>query len=244
MTFRAISASIFVLAALSACNGEATDNTAAAATTAAAPACIPGSATLPITGLCEAQASALLLAPPGAQPAAPDGCTWIVSEAKVLEGALLYRAAKCKGGIAKLDFVPGARIASFRMVASPYGPGSKPETIARMIGGDDPKAAIVAEARQLVEDPAKRARCKLRAADVEGWPSDALVVDEAPAPGPPADGIRAACGEFGLDQGAQTFWRVSQGVGWFFQLGQESPVVDAGSFTLVNRGADGSWVRA
>lgn len=247
MTVRVISASILAIAALSACSGKPTDNAAAPANLtatqeAATTACAPGSTTLPVTGLCDAQASALLLASSGAQPAAPDGCTWEIAEAKVLEGALLYRAAKCKEGTAKLEFVPGARMASFDLVASPYGPQPKPETIAQMIGGDDPKATLLAEARRLVEDPAERARCQIRPAAMEGWPADALVVDEVPAP--PADGIRSACGEFGLDEGAQTFWRVSQGIAWFFQLGQESPVVDAGSFTIINRGADGKWVRS
>lgn len=68
------------------------------------------------------------------------------------------------------------------------------------------------------------------------------MVDEVPAP--LADGIRSACGEFGLDEGAQTFWRLAQGTGWYFRLGQESPVIDVGSFTLVKRDPAGKWVQA
>lgn len=248
MNIRTISASVFAIAALSACNGKTEGNTAAPANVAAAqdsvaPACAPGSAKLPVTGLCESQAVALLLAAPGAQPAAPEDCTWVVGEAKVLEGALLYRTAKCKDGTARLEFVPGARMSSFDLVESPYGPQEKPETMARMIGSDgDVKATILAEARRLVEDKSEASRCQLRPAKMDGWPEDALVVDEVPIP--PADGIRNACGELGLDEGAQTFWRVSQNSGWFFQLGQETPMVDAGSFTLVKRDATGNWVRS
>jgi hypothetical protein len=104
------------------------------------------------------------------------------------------------------------------------------------------EAALLETARAAVEDPAERARCRLRPAAIEGWPGDALVVDEVPPP--PADGVRTACGAYGLDEDSQTFWRLSQGQGWFFQLGQESPVVDPGSFTLVARGRDHRWVRA
>lgn len=246
MKLRAISASAFAIAALSACSAKTADNAAApdnaAASLAAPPACAPGGATLPVTGLCQERAAALLAASPGAQPSAPDGCTWVVNEARVREGALLYRAAKCEKGIATLDFVPGGRMPSFELAVSPYGGRSGRDTVAQVIDGADGKATILAEARRLIEDPAERARCQVREAKMEDWPADALVVDEVPIP--EADGIRSACGELGLDEGAQTFWRVSQGSAWFFRLGQESPVVDAGSFTLVNRDAGGSWVRS
>ncbi|RYD49651.1 MAG: hypothetical protein EOP60_13390 [Sphingomonadales bacterium] len=246
MKLHAISASTLAIAALSACSGKAPDNASApantTATVATAPGCAPNSAKLPITGLCQEQAAALLLASPGTQPTAPDDCTWVVNEAKVLEGALLYRAAKCAEGTATLEFVPGARMASFDLAVSPYGKQSGADTIAQVIDGKDGKAIILAEARRLIEDPVERARCQVREAKMEDWPADALVVDEVPIP--EADGIRSACGEFGLDEGAQTFWRVSQGSAWFFRLGQETPVVDAASFTLVNRDAAGNWVRS
>ncbi|RYY24978.1 MAG: hypothetical protein EOP62_15100 [Sphingomonadales bacterium] len=231
---------LLAAAATTGCNGKPAESNTPANVSAAAPACAPGSATLPVTGLCEPQAAALLLGSPGT---APDDCTWVVAEAKTPGGALLYRAAKCAAGTAKLDFVPGARMASFDLVASPYGAEVERETIAQMLDGTGGKDAILAEARHRTDEAAEAARCQVRPAAMEGWPADALVVDEVPQPSD-ADGIRSACGEFGLDQGAQTFWRLSQNTAWFFRLGQESPVVDAVSFTLVNQDASGKWVRS
>ncbi|RYE04516.1 MAG: hypothetical protein EOP61_00195 [Sphingomonadales bacterium] len=245
MKLHAISASALAISALSGCNagtGNTTAPTNATASATVAIECPPGSSTLPVTGLCQEQAAALLLSSPGAQPPAPDDCVWVINEAKVMEGALLYRAAKCAAGTARLNFVSGSRMGSFDLAVSPYGEQAGHDTIAQVIDGEDGKATILAEARRRVEDPAERARCQVREAKMDGWPADALVVDEVAAPA--ADGIRSACGEFGLDEGAQTFWRVSQGSAWFFRLGQESPVVDAGSFTLLNRDAGGKWVRS
>lgn len=253
MTPAAMRMAMVALAAtsISGC-GRPSDDTAAASTAdirdnasiakGAQPPCAPGAA-LPLTGLCPSEVAALVLSAPGTQAAAPDGCGWTVAEAAVSAGSvLLYRAARCQAGTARLALVPGATTPSFTLAVSPYG--DQPDTsepMAQMHAAAD-QQAIAQIARRSIDDPAERSRCHTRQADMESWPADALVVDEVPVP--EADGIRSACGVLGLDQGAQTFWRISQGVAWFFRLGQESPVVDPGSFTLVKRDGNGHWERA
>jgi hypothetical protein len=225
-------------------NAAAATPAAANQTAAAAPACAPNSVKLPVTGLCQEQAAALLLA--AQQPeAAGDGCSWVVNEVKVLDGgALLYRALRCNGRTATLEFVPSAQMGSFDLGVSPWSAEASRETVIRMasVEGGDANAKILETARRLIDNPAERARCQVRRLNIESSPTDALVVDEVPAP--PEDGVRSACGEFGYDGGAQSFWRVSQGIAWFFRLGNDSPPIDPASVTLLNRSPAGQWVRA
>ncbi len=219
---------------------------AGGAGSAAAATCAPGSAVLALTKLCQEQANALLVSRAGAQEPAPEGCTWVVNEAKALEnGALLFRALRCKGRVAQLEFVPSARAASFDLISSPLGEVGEPHTIAILFdaGGRDANDVILEAALRTIEDPAEKARCKVRRLEGDvAAPADALVVDEVPIP--PSDGIRSACGEFGFDGGAQSFWRVSQDTAWFFTLGNDAAPVDAESFTLINRNEAGQWVRS
>lgn len=214
---------------------------------AAAPvSCGDGGRRLPVTGLCQEEAAALLLTSGDASEARADGCAWVVNEARYLGGgALLYRAMQCDGRTARLEFTPGARAATFDLIASPFGDTAERETIATMFdaSGPDPKRAILEEARRHIDDPAERDRCRVRLLNGDvASPPDALVVDEVPAP--QSEEVRSACGEFGYDNGAQSFWRISQQVAWFFRLGNDAAPVDAGSFTLVRRNEAGQWVRS
>jgi hypothetical protein len=214
-------------------------------TGAATGGCAPGSPVLAITKLCQEQANALLLSGGDPQEAAPEGCQWVVNEAKMLDGALLYRGLRCGDRTAQLEFTPGARAASFDLVGSPFGAVETSDTIAVMIDADrpDPHSAILEAALRVIEDPAERRRCQVRALNGDvAAPSDALVVDEVPIPRD--EEVRSACGEFGFDGGSQAFWRVSQKVAWFFSLGNDTPPVDASSFTLIARDAAGQWVRS
>ncbi len=249
MNYRSTACAALALAALLSTAGCITAAGGAASSAAVgreAPSCARGSARLPVTGLCQAQAAALVLSAPGPEADSADGCEWLVNEARMLEnGALLYRALRCNGRTARLEFVPGARAASFDLVKSPWGQQEQPHTVAIMFDaeGQDAKAVILEAARRVIEDPAESARCRVRRLDGDvAAPEDALVVDEVPIP--PSDGVRSACGEFGFDGGAQTFWRVSQNIAWFFSLGNDSPPVDSESFTLIRRDAAGRWVRA
>lgn len=209
-------------------------------------ACALGGAVLPVTRLCQEQAEALLLSAGGDQEAAPDGCIWVVNEARMLgNGALLYRGLRCGSRTTRLEFTPSARAGTFDLVESPFGDLESPETIATMFNADrrDPSSAILEAARRVIDDPAERRRCQVRRLNGDvASPSDALVVDEVPVP--QSEEVRSACGPFGFDGGSQAFWRVSQKIAWFFSLGNDSPPVDPTSFTLVRRNAAGRWVRS
>jgi hypothetical protein len=205
-------------------------------------ACASSAVKLPLTQLCPEAATALMQIPPGSAAAAPEGCRWTPGEVALSsQEALLYQAARCGSRTAKLAYHPDKPLARFTLTASPYEePVDSTDVIARMTTAGS-QADLLRIARGFIGNAGERARCQVRRAEMEGWPKDALVIDEVPAP--PADGVRSACGELGLDEDAQTFWRLSQGRAWFFHLGQEVPVVDAGSFTLVCKDGNDHWRR-
>jgi hypothetical protein len=204
--------------------------------------CARSAPKLSLTQLCPEAATALMQIPPGSAAAAPEGCRWTPGEVALSsQEALLYQAARCGSRFAKLAYHPDKPFVRFTLTASPYEePIDSMDVIARMTPAGS-QEDLLRIARGFVGDTDERARCQVRRAEMEGWPKDALVIDEVPAP--PADGVRSACGELGLDEDAQTFWRLSQGRAWFFQLGQEVPVVDARSFTLVHKDGNDHWRR-
>jgi len=231
---------------LSGCLTRAEQTSVGGRVAAAPTSCRSGGGRLPVTGLCQEEAAALLLGSGEASETGAPGCVWMVNEAPFLQGgALLYRAMRCNGRTARLEFTPGARAATFDLVQSPFGNAIERETIATMFdaSGPDPKQAILEAARRQIDDPAERDRCHVRLLNGDvASPPDALVVDEVPMP--QSEEVRSACGEFGYDNGAQTFWRISQQVAWFFRLGNDTAPVDAGSFTLLRRNQAGQWVRS
>lgn len=60
----------------------------------------------------------------------------------------------------------------------------------------------------------------------------------------PQDEPRSACGRYGFDGDAASFWRVFQGRSWFFDLGQVPWQIDPGSFTIMAKNSDGAWRQA
>lgn len=242
---------LVLLASLASCGKPATTDAtegrdakiATAQSDAPIATCAGGAARLPATQLCPDAAKGLLVAAPGVAATPPENCAWAIQDVSISsDQAVLYRAARCQVGTAKLAFAPGEPMGTFTLAKSPYEGGydiSEPIVWMTKAAGND---ALLTTARRFIRDPKEAARCQVRPAAIEGWPADALVIDEVPRP--QSDEVRTACGKFGLDEDSQTFWRLSQGTGWFFQLGQESPIVDAGSFTLARRGTDGQWRRA
>ncbi|MES2986448.1 MAG: hypothetical protein V4808_00945 [Pseudomonadota bacterium] len=235
--------SIFALVATAGCTKPAATNTTAeniAVTQAVA--CASGSATLPVTGLCEEQAAALMFAASGEAPTPPDDCAWILAEAKMPDGALLYRTAQCPTGTARLKFVPGTPMASFEVTESPYpDPSEIGFKMIHLLAAPDGKATVLATARLAIDDKAEAARCQIRPLNMESRPADAFVVDEVPMPSD--EELRSSCGTFGYDNSAQEYWRLSQGQAWFFHFGQETPLIIPETVTLVKRDAAGKWVR-
>lgn len=238
----------FALAACSspASSGNSSVPTGNEATSISSEACPDGSGRLPITGLCSRRAVNYLNPAGGAPPAAPQGCDWIVQETQFVEQVLLYRALKCGDKVTKLAFAAG------QMAELSYESGAlgdMGDTIVARIGSianNDPRATILANARSAITDPAERAKCSVRLANQDGWPSDALVVDVSPreAARAPADEPRAACGPMGFNGDEASFWRAFQGHVWFFQLGQDLAQIDPGSFTLMKKESSGEWTQS
>ncbi|WP_446653584.1 hypothetical protein [Blastomonas sp.] len=232
------------LAALAAgaCHGGPREEAEAPARPAAAAhSCADDGDRLPLTGLCAGRAANYLAMDASASPPAPDGCSWQVMETPMPDGVLLYRGLKCEAGETKLEFAGGAGRGELRLVSSAYlGKIDEPPAYVLVYPVDgDARQGVTARARQAIADPAEAARCSARPARGQGWPRDALVVDGAGAA--MQTGPRSACGDLGVNDELAAFWRVSQGHGWYFQMGQADMEIDPGSFTLMTKQPDGSW---
>ena len=205
---------------------------------------------LPISGICAGRAANYLNVAGGTVPQPPEGCEWVVQETRFADDLLLYRATRCSGKTTRLASAKRAGITELAYETAAYGDPDnalKGEVVVRVVAVDpaDRTEAILRTARDAIDDPAVRAACTLRNAAIEGWPDDALVVDD---PASAAANVasyepRAACGRFGLDEDASAFWRIFQGQGWFFELGQDAWQIDPGSFTLMTKSPDGGWIQ-
>ena len=196
---------------------------------------------LPGTGICEAKAASYLQFAGGPRPKAPTGCQWVVNELALPgDEFLLYLAARCGGKTHTLAYSGGAQKAELKF----DGTGAAIVEIFAADGGDG-SAAILRHTRAAMSNPADAAKCAVRPAKIESWPTDAMVVDVSAAEVAkiPKDGPRTACGTYGLDEDSQMFWRAFQGFAWYFNLGQEEPEIDPGSFTVLKKDASGNWVR-
>lgn len=232
------------LAALAAgaCHGAPREGAEAPARPAAAAhSCADDGDRLPLTGLCTGRAVNYLAMDASASPPAPDGCSWQVMETQMPDGVLLYRGLKCEAGETKLEFAGGAGRGELRLVSSAYlGKIDEPPAYVLVYPVEgDARQGVTVRARQAIADPAEAARCSARPARGQGWPRDALVVDGAG--GATQTGPRSACGDLGANDELAAFWRVSQGHGWYFQMGQADMEIDPGSFTLMTKQPDGSW---
>ncbi|ESQ92741.1 hypothetical protein ABAC460_02610 [Asticcacaulis sp. AC460] len=206
---------------LAACQPAPHSNTASTASDA------PDCAKLPESGLCYNKAIYLLQFDSGSRPNAPDGCTWTLNETALPQGEyLLYLAALCDNKATKLDYGNGTlRYRDF--------PDSTPVTI--IPATPDGHTAILDYAKAKITDPKEAARCKVRRAAIDSFPADALEVDEmtiGESEKIATEGIRTACGPFGLDQDSQRYWRIISDHALFFDLGQDSAPFDPGSLTI------------
>ncbi len=241
-------AALAVLALCAACTRgptpQITSTSAAPSVSAAAP-CPDDGPRLPETGVCQGRAWAYLGDAHGIHEGTlPEGCTWTINET-MLPGdeALLYRAASCKGVTTKLAYAGGAHSASLSYETSAlFGDSAKGQEVIRLFGTDpDPQGALKEQIAALPKG--ERDACVIQPANIEGWPTDALVIGPTKAARAkmPKDEPIAACGPFGLDEDSQTYWRISQGFAWFFQLGQEESDFNPGNITVIAKNADGGW---
>jgi hypothetical protein len=204
---------------------------------------------LPGTGICLGRASAYFdPARLTAGMAAPEGCSWVINETMLPEAteAIVYNALSCKGKTTLLEFRGGARSASLGYVVSGFFDAVpddyEPVRMFPITEVPDPKAMILDFAQETTEDKKEAAACELRPAG-EGYPADALMVDVNAAwkkAKKIGDEAYAACGMYGVTDG-QRFWLIRDGYAWFIDQGQDLPDFDAGSLTLLRKGADGGW---
>lgn len=223
--------------------GPAAEQPASEASDASA-ACTDGSARLAGTGLCQSEASALLVSDPNVRTPELENCTWRVRELMLPgEEALLYRAAICGGVETTLAYAGGARRAELSYETSAiYGDAARGRVVVALYGTDpDPQGALNAAIAEL--SARDRGSCQIVPAEREGWPTDALLI--APSAlararlfeGRPV----VACGPLGIDETKVSYWRVRQGFAWFFDLGDRDPDFDAGNMAIFTRNADGAW---
>lgn len=218
----------------------------------AAVACPDDGPRLPVTGLCASRSLAYLNMAGGQTDDVPDGCEWAVEETPINQQVLLYRALKCEGKETRLVYKPGKPLGELVYESAGYGDADgalKGQVLVRIAPADtkDVFGSVLKAVLPAIEDPATAAKCHVRKAGIDVWPDDALVVDDltpAEAEAVAGDGPRTACGPLGLDEDSAAYWRVFQGHGWFFQLGQDVAQIDAGSFTLLARDSDGQWSQA
>lgn len=218
-------------------------------------ACADGGAPLPQIGLCAQDAAALFAAEAPYPPPGPDvSCSWGVGATLLGDSgdALVYRTATCNGVTTALEAsVPAGGTWTIVYTRSAlFGDQAVGEPVVTLIDAEgDGRNAILAQALKVAENPQDRANCAVRSAGYVGWPQDAVVVDwtetaKQKAGIVEADGVRSACGPYGLDTGTMSYWRVRQGKAWFYQLGQEQRDFDPASLTLIRKDPAGGWVRA
>lgn len=221
---------------------QAPEARASAATASPAGACNPGERQLAGSGLCESAALALM---PKPEKIYEDGCRWVLSETGLPDGEwVVYRALACKTGETRLALGDDAGRMTLVLAASSFGEqvvkDRPPYHMVTLIRAQpDAKTAILAHARSAIGDSGVAAGCSVRLAGIDQWPGDALVVDvsEAEAAKAPKDEPRTACGDYGLDEDASVFWRPAGRYALWFNLGQDTAEVDAGSFVVVKDGA-------
>lgn len=234
-------------------NASGAQVAAAKPAAASAPAGCPDK--LPGTGLCPAEAAALIGGAKPSQEAFSEpyqNCSWAINETPFAGDYLLYYAAECKGRKSLLDYAGGAHFAELTVVESAFAEGefTPPDApLVRVAGTEpgDPEGSVLARARAAIEDPARAAMCKAQSGAEFGYPADSIVVDVGPEDAAKLsedERMSGACGPFGAGDSAR-FWRVFQSFSWFFDLGQDAfQDIDAASLTLVTSDGKGGWKKA
>jgi hypothetical protein len=232
--------------------GQESGAAAAAAVTQTGP-CADGSTRFAVTGLCLADAEALM-APgitPDAVAAAPEGCSWQTRELGLPGNeALLYKSLTCGDRVTELEFRGGADHATLGYVSS----GVNPEIPAdyepvKVFATDGGKADILAKVREGTQDAAEANACTLTEIEAAGLlPAGAIQADVTPAfraanPDRFGDGA-GACGVYGVLADAPRYWLLRGHMSFLFDYGQDLPDVMPGSFTMMKKDDAGAWVKA
>ncbi len=214
--------------------------------------CQKGDRQLPISGLCTSQVKHLV--PPPSKHFVDGlklfGCKPVINDGNFVGQIMLYQAAQCKGQPAQFEGGAGAHSAAIDV----WGGGFYPDTLEDSVNvatvlaapANNPTENLLRWVADGMDDHYTKAeikRCKLRKAPIEG--ADAWVVDEYSLSNlPTLDEPRSACGGYGYTQESRAFWRITQGLAMYFDLGQdEATNIDPLSITFFSKTANGHLLK-
>lgn len=197
--------------------------------------CAESGSLLPGSGLCRADALARL---PRGTWAPPQDCDVTAQEAPLTGGRwLLYAAQRCGEKTARLAVTPqqgGALVLRYAETARNTDlSGRKALTII-----DGPASAPHLGVYTLVMSGLPREqtrRCALRNPPAPGYPNDAFVFDLAAAESRLSAALDQPCGPYGRSAWPDTYWRLFDGIGVYFQFSGDRPEFDPASLTVYQR---------
>ncbi len=219
------------------------------------PICPDGGPRLPVTGICAGRAANYLTGQPTfGEYLADPGCEWVVNDVQIAENALLYRAQRCKGVTAQLQFAGGAHWAQLMVVRSAlnaaYGQepdvsDPKPLVWFNTIDAGNIEQELDRLSRQEAEAELRGRVCAIRKANPstspDGYvfgttPDDPMYAQSREGPTGPQ------CGPFSEGDGVERFWRVLGDHAFLFDIAPEIyQDIDPNTVTLLRRDGDGNW---
>lgn len=210
---------------------------------------------LPYTGICAGRAVNYLTGTATYGEYLPDpSCEWVVNEAQVIEDALLYRALRCKGVTAQLEFAGGAHWAQLMVVRSALNAayGKKPDVSDppplvwfNTIDPGNVMQELDGRSRQDTGAALRGRTCAIKKADPATSPdgyvfditaADPKYAEQQQGPTPPQ------CGPFSAGDGVVRFWRVLGDYAFLFDLSADIyQDIDPNTLTLLRKDASGNW---
>ncbi len=180
---------------------------------------------LPGSGVCATRAINYLNDPVDDLPIEPgrENCTWVVNEAALPNGWLLYKALKCGDKTATLEFAGGANRGELTLIDGPYGADDAP--IAYLYAKEGTaEDAIMAAARDATPGKGALKGCRVvpDMAVATHYQIDNVTPEQAMKLLETSDGPRAACGPMGLNEDEPRFWQDMGDEVWFVQQSQDA----------------------
>ena len=212
------------------------------------PNCPDGGPTLPVTGICQGQASDYLLntSNPNDYLLPDPSCDWVVNETHMIDGVLLYKALRCKGITTQLEYGGGAHYATLDITRSALWAdnGGTPQGETRVVwithvDPSNPIPNLLRASRDGMDQPMPGVKCVLKRKDNgDGWvyAPDAATMAAQDGPTPPM------CGSFSEGDGVDRWWRVVADFGMLIDLpGEAYQDFDPSSLTLLRKSPAGDW---